>query len=57
VYEYVQTYGESTWRRKVRSRRMVRTKKIGGEGGGGVCCPPSPFTKNFVLKKKTKRRK
>jgi len=36
---------------------MVRTKKIGGEGGGGVCCPPSPFTKNFVLKKKTKRRK
>jgi len=31
----------------VRSRRMVKTKKI----GGGVWCPPSPFTKNLFFKK------
>jgi hypothetical protein len=30
---------------------MVKTKKI----GGGVWCPPSPFTKNFVFFKKKKR--
>lgn len=59
VCAYVQTYGEreSTWRMKMRSRRMTKKKrKGGGRGGGGACCPPSPFTWRIVLREENNKR-
>jgi len=49
---------ESTWRMKMRSRRMTKKKrKGGGRGGGGACCPPSPFTWRIFLREENNKRK